>query len=295
MNPFPFVSFLSDFGLTDMFVGVCHGVLARRSPHARVIDLTHDVDPGDVDLGALLLARAVIYLPTAVHLAVVDPGVGTARRGIAVAAKRGDVLVGPDNGLLLPAARALGGVAGAWELADPRYRLEPLSASFHGRDVFSPAAAALANGVEPQEFGPPVDDLAEPEPPPPALLQEDGSLRAAVLVVDRFGNLQLAARAEDLARMGLRVGDEVEVELGARCAHARFVRVFGELAGGQLGMYEDSDWHVALAVSGGSAAQMLAGRRGMVATIRPSGLARGPISVADSKSTDSGSATVGPW
>lgn len=295
MNRFPFVSFLSDFGLTDTFVGVCHGVLARRAPHARVIDLTHEVERGEVELGALLLARAVVHLPIAVHLAVVDPGVGTTRRGIAVASGRGDVLVGPDNGLLIPAAQVLGGVTGVWELTDRRYRLEPVSASFHGRDVFAPAAAALAGGVVAAELGPPVHDPVEPGPPQKALLLDDGSVQAPVLVVDRFGNLQLAARVDDLARAGLQRGQELEVELGARSAHARFVRVFAELARGELGLYEDSDWHVALAVNGGSAAHALSGRRGMVATIRPSGLARGSASVADSKSTDSGSATVGPW
>ena len=154
---FGLVSFLSDYGRTDTFVGVCHGIVLGRAPHVRIVDLTHDVPPHDVRVGALLLARSVPFLPVAVHLAVVDPGVGTPRRGVAVAAARGDLLVGPDNGLLWPAVARLGGASGVWELTEPQFWLEPLSGTFHGRDIFAPVAAHLAAEVAPERVGQAID------------------------------------------------------------------------------------------------------------------------------------------
>lgn len=254
---FAVVSFLTDFGLDDVFVGVCHGVLARAAPHARVVDLTHAVTAGDVVEGALLLARAVPHLPESVHLAVVDPGVGTARRGIAVATARGDVLVGPDNGLLLPAAEALGGRTGAWSLESPEHRLLPTSATFHGRDVFSPAAGAVASGAAPSELGPPVADPVRLELPR-ARPAGDG-WEVPVVLVDRFGNLQLGVGPDVLApdSSAARVdGREVPV-----------VATFGDLPPGELGLYVDSDGQLALAVNGGSAADRLGLGRGDLVTV----------------------------
>ncbi|HEX2029622.1 MAG TPA: SAM-dependent chlorinase/fluorinase [Nitriliruptorales bacterium] len=267
---------LTDFGRSDTFVGVCHVVLARTAPHARVIDLTHDVAPGDVRLGALLLSRAARYAPVAVHLAVVDPGVGTDRRGLAIAAARGDVLVGPDNGLLPPTAEALGGVVGAWELADERFRLQPASATFHGRDVFAPAAGALASGVDPAELGPTVTDLVRTPLHAPARVAE-GALTAEVVVVDRFGNVQLGAAPADLAALGAGPGARVSVTVGGTVRHARYVHTFAEGESGTLLLHVDSDGALALAVNRGSAAEVLGADRGALATVRPVPSGTGPL------------------
>lgn len=257
---FDVITFLSDFGSADVFVGVCHGVLAERAPSVRVIDLTHEVAPGDVDLGATLLARAVPHLPVAVHLAVVDPGVGTARRGVAVAAGRGDVLVGPDNGLLLRAARALGGVREARELTSPRHRRHPTSATFHGRDVFAPATGAIAAGVALGELGPEADRLVALEEP--FVARTDAGLEAEIVLVDRFGNLQLAAPWDAADDMGIAPGVRVRIAVADAALDAAVVTTFGELRRGDIGVYQDSDGQVAIACSGGSAADLLgAGRR----------------------------------
>lgn len=254
--PFDTISFTSDFGLDDVFVGVCHGVLARTAPHARVIDLTHAVGPQDVIQGSVLLARAVMYLPVSVHLAVVDPGVGSERHGIAVATGRGDVLVGPDNGLLLPAAEALGGVSGAWVLANEEHRLHPTSRTFHGRDIFSPAAGAIASGLDPAEVGPATGDLREIFLPGPR--RAGDGFEVPVLLVDRFGNLQLAADADLLGGPRLDVDGRV----------VPVVDTFADLEPGQLGAYRDSDGYVALAVNNGSAAETLGVGRGALITVR---------------------------
>lgn len=271
MDPAPrgLVTFLSDFGRGDIFVGVCHGVIADRAPHARIIDLTHDVEPHDVQQGAVLLARAVVHLPAAVHLAVVDPGVGTERRGVAVRTGRGDVLVGPDNGLLVPAAEALGGVVSVHGLTVPG----DASATFHGRDVFAPAAGDLAAGSPLEDLGPSADGLVGLDLPGPQLDEDQRALTAPVLLIDRFGNLQLAASGEVLAQLGFQPGLAVTVTVVDREHAARVVRTFGGLAPGDLGVYQDSDRQVAVAVNGGSAAERTGARRGMHVTVRPAELA----------------------
>ncbi|HYV02229.1 MAG TPA: SAM-dependent chlorinase/fluorinase, partial [Actinomycetota bacterium] len=185
------IAFLSDYGLEDEFVGICHAVMARLAPRASVIDLTHAIPPHDVLRGALVLARSVAYLPTdAVLLAVVDPGVGTERRPIAVETVReGRLLVGPDNGLLSLAWDEAGGVARAVEIRSPDVVLEPVSTTFHGRDVFSPAAAAVASGWPLERLGPAIDPSGLEVVRVPEPTVEDGRVDAEVLSVDRFGNL----------------------------------------------------------------------------------------------------------
>src|SRR4051794_28459463 len=156
MERYPYITFLTDFGLQDDFVGVCHGVIARIAPEARVIDVTHGIPPQDVLQGGLVLANAMRYLPVAVHLAVVDPGVGGERRAVGIATKDGRVFVGPDNGLLAPAADAAG-IEAAHELTETRFHLEHVSRTFHARDIFAPTAAHVATGVALAELGPAVD------------------------------------------------------------------------------------------------------------------------------------------
>lgn len=277
------ITFLSDFGLEDAFVGVCHGVIARLAPGVRVIDLTHAIAPGDVAHGATVLVRAVPYLPVACHLAVVDPGVGTDRRGVAVATGRGDVLVGPDNGLLVPAAHELGGVTAAYELRSREHRLEPRSASFHGRDVFAPAAAALASGTAPATLGPPVDALVDLQLPRAVVDPDAGTVAAEVVLVDRFGNLQLSVDRAGLAALGLTVGDHAVVSGPAGERTVALVRTFGELPAGAVGAYVDSDGQVALAVNGGSAAETLGAGRGARITVRPAEVGTPPVEVPHSR------------
>src|SRR5207302_5834762 len=194
-----FITFLTDFGLRDDFVGTCHGVIKRIAPDVEIIDITHGLEPGRVLQGALVLANALPYMPVGVHLAVVDPGVGGSRRALALRDADGRLYVGPDNGLLVPAAERLGGIAEAYELANPAYALESVSRTFHGRDLFSPAAAHLALGVDPAELGPPIDPgaLAHIDLPQPDV--GANRIRATILYVDRFGNVQLNLTRAHLA------------------------------------------------------------------------------------------------
>src|SRR5919206_3638709 len=197
-----FIPFLTDFGLRDDFVGTCHGVMKRIAPDVDVIDITHGIDPQQVMQGALVLANTLPYMPVGVHLAVVDPGVGGARRPLALRDHEGRLYVGPDNGLLVPAAEAGGGIAAAHELANPEYALQPVSRTFHGRDLFAPAAAHLATGVPLERLGPPLDPelLVRIGLPQPSL--DAPKIRATALSVDRFGNVQLNLDAAQLASVG---------------------------------------------------------------------------------------------
>jgi S-adenosyl-L-methionine hydrolase (adenosine-forming) len=255
----PVVTFLSDYGPWDEFVGVCHMVIARRCPRARIIDLGHGVPRHDIRAGALALRAALRYSAVGVHLAIVDPGVGGERR--AIAARVGPtrhLLVGPDNGLLAPAAAALGGVLEAIDIGDSPECLRPISATFHGRDVFAPVAAALADGVELSALGPAIDprSLATLELPQARI---DGPvLIAHVLTIDRYGNVALDALPEQLAAAGLADGSGVLVEAAGGSAPGRVGRTFSDVPAGELLAYRDARGFVALAVNGGSAAQRLA-------------------------------------
>ncbi|GGS19975.1 SAM hydrolase/SAM-dependent halogenase family protein [Actinokineospora fastidiosa] len=256
---YDWISFTTDYGLADGFPAICEGVIARIAPNARVLHVTHHVPAQDVRRGAEVLAQAVPYLPPGVHLAVVDPGVGTARRAVAVATL-GGVLVGPDNGLLVPAAEALGGMVAAVELTE--HRLEPVSPTFHGRDVFAPAAAHLALGRPLGELGPEVDPGALVRLPAPVTSAVPGRLTTEVLGADGFGNVQLAAVGPDLATAGAAPGSGVHVEIGGRSVEAVVGRTFGDVAAGAAVVLLDSAGRVAVAVNGGSAQAVFGGRAG---------------------------------
>jgi S-adenosylmethionine hydrolase len=219
---YEWISLTTDFGLSDGFAAACHGVIARIAPAVRVIDITHEIPPGDVTRAAAVLAQTVPHLPAAVHVAVVDPGVGTSRRGVVVQTPQG-LLVGPDNGLLADAAEALGGILRAVELTNQEWFAAAVSPTFHGRDVFTPAAARLALGA---------------------------SLDSAGSTMDRFGNVQLAAPGTALDALGpaLTVG-------GMRAVRAT---TFGDGSAGQLVVYVDSADRVAVAINGGRAVVALA-------------------------------------
>jgi S-adenosyl-L-methionine hydrolase (adenosine-forming) len=257
-----FITFLTDFGLADDFVGTCHGVMKRIAPDAQIIDITHGVKPGRVLQAALMLANTLPYMPGGVHLAVVDPGVGSARRPLALRDAEGRLYVGPDNGLLLPAADRFGGVAAAHELANPAYALESVSRTFHGRDLFSPAAAHLAAGVELGELGPPIDpealvrlDVPEPDVGP-------ARIRATILAVDRFGNVALNLTRGQLDAAGVVPGMRVELATRGNRYYAVAARTFADAPRGELILYEDSYRNVAVAVARGDAGALLGVREG---------------------------------
>jgi S-adenosylmethionine hydrolase len=280
----PVVTFLSDYGLQDEFVGVCHAVIARRCPQARVIDLAHAIPRHDVRSGALTLASALPYLPVGVHLAVVDPEVGTtgrhARRAVAVRCASDDqLLVGPDNGLLAPALEHLGGALEAVEIGRSPERLQPVSATFHGRDIFAPVAAALAAGTPLAETGEPLAVESLHALQLPASWVDEEGLHVHALHFDHFGNVTLDADHERLAQAGLRLGTEVCVELaggsvepsgGSGGRHrGRYALTFADVAPGELLLYEDARGMAALAINRGSAHDTLRIARDAELLVRP--------------------------
>jgi S-adenosyl-L-methionine hydrolase (adenosine-forming) len=252
------ITFLSDYGLADEFVGVVHGVIARICPDARVIDISHGVPRQDARAGGLVLARALPFVPPGVHLAVVDPEVGARRRAVALlTAEEERLLVGPDNGLLMPAAERFGGVIEAMEISASPWRLEPVSATFHGRDLFAPVAARLAGGAPLADAGTPLDpgELVVLETTRPR--QEAHALVAHVVRTDSFGNANLDAAHPDLLERGLRLGDPVTVRTRARQVRGVVARTFADVEAGALLLYEDAGGALALAVNGGDAAALL--------------------------------------
>jgi S-adenosyl-L-methionine hydrolase (adenosine-forming) len=253
----PVITFLSDYGLQDDFVGVCHGVIARICPDARVIDLHHGVRRHDVRGGALTLRGSLPYMPVGFHVAVVDPDVGAERRAVALRLADDRVLIGPDNGLLSLAASAGGGVVEAVEIAHSPFRLEPVSATFHGRDIFAPVAARLAAGAALADAGEPCDPAALVTVELPRPGREDGAIVAHALYVDRFGNVQLDVTHADLADSGVKLGHAVMLEAGGRSAGAVFARTFADAREGELILYEDAYRMLAVAVSHGDAASVL--------------------------------------
>lgn len=261
MNP-PVVTLLTDYGPHSEYVGALHAVLVAADPRIVRVDLAHDIPRGDIRFGAVVLERLAGRLPAAVHLAVVDPGVGTLRRGLAVRLAGGGALVGPDNGLLGPAATALGAVAA---VALPAY--PGPAATFDGRDLFAPAAARLALGGVLEDLGARVDPfgiaaLVAPEPD-----VGPGQVRAQVLGCDRFGNVQLAARAWVLDQAGLRLGAGVQIAGPAGRRAATVGRTFADVAPGSLVVYIDSHGRLALAERGGDAASRLDVRAGDIVTV----------------------------
>jgi S-adenosylmethionine hydrolase len=267
----PLITFLSDYGHSDEFVGVCHGVIARRSPQARVIDITHTIARHDVREGALVLRDALVHMPVGVHLAVVDPAVGHhARRAVALRTAEEDrLLVGPDNGLLMLAAERLGGIVEAVDIGRSPERREPVSATFHGRDIFAPVAAALAAGAQLSAVGEPLPAQELRRLALPSAHVRDGALTAHVLRSDHFGNLMLNASHPQILDAGVRLGGVVSVEVGGRVFAGRYATTFADVAPGELLLYEDALRMAALAVNRGSAAEHLGVGRDEELLVRP--------------------------
>lgn len=253
----PFVSFLSDYGTRDEFVGVCKAVMLELAPHLQFVDITHEVAPFDVRGGALTLVRAIQYLPSGIVLAVVDPGVGTERRAIAVEVENG-VLIGPDNGLLAPSVAMLGGASRVFALDNVEYQLPAPGGTFAGRDVMAPAAGHLAAGVPIEELG----SEADPNSLVPGLLPlpqegDDGRIDGEVLWVDRFGNCQLNIDPDMFIARAIAPGDGVELHIGAEIRRARWVDTYASARPAELVLVTDSYGLVSIALDRRSAAEYL--------------------------------------
>lgn len=261
-EPFDWVTFLSDYGLDDVFVGVCKGVLAQRAAHVRIIDICHLVEPQDVRQGATVLASAMPYLPRAVHLALVDPMHEAAARGVAVEAENGSVLIGPDNGILSLAWEALGGLRSAYQISNDALWLPRHSRTFRGRDVFSPVAAHIAGGRPLDAVGPavPVGELARIDLRPATI--DDDHVHGEVFNVDHFGNLSLNVARADLEAAGMSLGDAVELRCSGRTMTVPFTLTYGDVPPGRFALCEDSFRSVMIAVNLGSAARTLRVGRG---------------------------------
>jgi len=281
----PLITFLSDYGYDDEFVGVCHGVIAGRCPQARVIDITHAIPACDVRTGALVLADALAYMPAGVHLAVVDPGVGArerpevarpiedrpARAAVAVSCVHAPqrLLVGPDNGVLALALERFGGPLQAVEISRSKERLHPLSRTFHGRDIFAPVAAALAAGAQLDDVGEPLSPAALRTLDLPRAEYRGGGLVAHVLRRDHFGNLVLDATPAELEVMTGEDRSEVVLVASASAHSAYTAGAFADVAVGELLVYEDANGALAIAVNGGSAAELLRVSAGAEILVRP--------------------------
>ena len=263
------ICFISDYGLTDVLVGTCKGVMNDVAPGATIIDVTHSVPRFDVIRGAETLRHANRYMPEdAVYLAVVDPGDKTTRRALAAEVRSGAYLVGPDNGLLLPAAEALGGIGWAVHLTNSRYHVHPVSNTFHGRDVFSPVAAHLAAGADLDDLGEEVDPASMASIDFPRFRRErGGGLTAEIIDIDRFGNARLSVMQEDL---DFRYGTPVEIAVRDESMDARYVETFGASETGDLVLVPDSHWRLSVAVNRGNAARALLLSVGDEVRIEPS-------------------------
>jgi S-adenosyl-L-methionine hydrolase (adenosine-forming) len=262
------ISFLSDFGLADEFVGVVHGVLYRMSPDSTVIDVTHGIPRGDIRAGALALTRAIQYLPPGVVLAVVDPGVGTERRALAVDTRIGP-FVGPDNGLLSPAVAMVGGASKMVSIENPEVLIPSIGATFQGRDLFAPAAGLLASGEAVlADLGPEVD----PDVVTPLLLPlpsvEATAVSGEAWWVDAYGNVETNIGPDDLEAIGAHPGEVVEVRVGASSHRVAWARAYADVGEGEPLLNVDSAGLLALSVRGGRADQLFNLTAGMAVTMR---------------------------
>jgi S-adenosyl-L-methionine hydrolase (adenosine-forming) len=253
----PVITLLTDYGGDSEYPGICHGVIRRICPDAHVIDISHGIACHDIRQGALVLVSALPFMPVGVHVAIVDPQVGTERRAVAIRCGDGRILIGPDNGLLSPAMSASGYALEAIDISRSKHRLQPVSATFHGRDVFAPVAAALASRAPLRDAGDPlaVEELTRLELP--RHRREDDAVVAHALLIDVYGNVTLDVRHEDLPDTGLALGRKLEVIANGRSHPATFTSTFADVPAGELLLYEDASRMLALAVNRGDAAATL--------------------------------------
>lgn len=263
-----FIVFATDFGPGSEWVGICHAVMAGIAPAAHVIDLMHALPQFDVPAASVTLSEAIRYAPVAACPLIVDPSVGTQRRAVAIACQRGDVLVGPDNGLLPAVADALGGAIGARELTQTRFHLQRGSATFQARDIFCPVAAHLAAGARFEDLGPPIDVPTLVPSWTPGLHIEPGRVVCDVTNVDNFGNVRLAAKPPALAQASI---DETRAiwslgPSGELAAHR--ANTYADVEPGHLGLIVDSFGWLCLVINRGSAAEKLGAQRGSEIELR---------------------------
>jgi S-adenosylmethionine hydrolase len=263
------LTFLSDYGYEDEFAGVCRAVISQIAPGAPLIDLTHGIARQDIRQGAIALSNALPSCPPGVHLAVVDPGVGSDRRAVAVGAAEGRILVGPDNGLLSRALERLGGALDAVELSRSAFRLEPVSATFHGRDLFAPVAAHLSLGARLDEAGESIEPGSLVALDLPTPLITEGEVVAHAIHEDAYGNVTLDLDASMLAGGPLTPGDALEIRAPDGRWEAVWAQTFADVGPAEVLLFEDSSGALALAVSGGSAVGLMDLRRDSEVTLRP--------------------------
>jgi S-adenosyl-L-methionine hydrolase (adenosine-forming) len=257
------ISFLSDFGQRDEFVGVVHGVIAKLSPDSTVIDVAHEIPRGDVMAGALAMTRAIQYLPDGVALMVVDPGVGSDRKALALETPWG-YFVGPDNGLMSPAVALTGGASKIVSIENPEAMIPSPGATFHGRDVFAPAAALLASGeASLDQLGPEVGGNDVTPLLLPLTETKEGTVGGKCWWIDGFGNVETNVGPDDLAAIGLAPGSTVGVHIGATMHQIPWVNSFSDVADSAQLLHVDSAGLIAVAVNGGSAAEVLRLGNGM--------------------------------
>ena len=260
----PLISLLTDFGLVDPFVVEMKAVILSICPRARIVDVSHGVAEFDVGMGAFLLAEAAPSFPAAtVHVAVVDPGVGSTRRPIVVKTKR-NTYVGPDNGLLIPSA-TMEGIVGVFEISNRSMMRQEVSSSFHGRDIFAPTAAHIACGRRPEECGSRISDYVPSPFHDPVM--ENKNATCEVLHVDRFGNLVINLTHTHLKRMHLRLGQEVALSIQRRRIPARIVRTFSDLHKNDVGIMLGSHGFLEVVYRESNAAKRLNAKRGSVVRV----------------------------
>lgn len=262
MSDSSWVTFLSDYGLDDSFVGVCKGVIARTAPEVRIIDVCHQIAPQDIEQGAVTLASAVPYLPVGVHLALIDPVTSMASRPVVVVTADGSRFVTPDNGLAGQAWTVAGGVVAAYEVRELGLCLPSPSRLFRGRDIFAPVAGRLAAGLDPAKVGPKLDPAQLVRLAVTEGYVHGDHVHADVVAVDHFGNLALNVARSDLEAAGLTLGDTVELRAGGRSMQVPFATHYGEVSQGRLAVCEDSFRRITVAVNLGHAARTLRAERG---------------------------------
>src|SRR3989344_3791649 len=240
------ITFTSDFGKQSQGIAAMKGLVLKLCPAARFIDIMHGIEDFDIKAGARAL-ETTAYLPVGCHVCVVDPGVGTARKGIAILTKRGDYLIGPDNGVLIPAAKRLGGIIKAVALENPKYQAEEVSPIFHGRDVFSAAASHLANGVNVEEFGRELREESLAEAAYEDALIEDGTIKAEVIHINKFGSVHLNILHETWDKLGVKPGSKIVVEFNNQKVILPFNRTFGDVEKGRALIMKDDFGRIELA------------------------------------------------
>lgn len=262
------ICFTSDFGMGDTWVGMCHAVIHRSCPQASIVDLAHDIPPFDIRKAAVVASSGVWQLPDALHLAVVDPGVGGGRRDLVLVTAGGSTLVGPDNGVLIPASWRSGGVIEAYSIVPEHLDFRAPLPTFHARDILAPAAAILACGVRAAMIGESIDPGTLASPPFSLYSTEGDTMVAEVIDIDRFGSFRLAVPAEDVA-MHMVTGDRLEIALGHTRIVVPFGRTFSDVDEGDPVVLVDSSGWLTVAVYMDSAAERYGVEPGAVARVRP--------------------------